>query len=793
MHRVTSSLSVLALSASSAAFAADQPPTAATPSDSDDELFSMQEVVVTGTASKDRTKYDSSVAISTFDAEEIAQQAPRSTADLISSVPGFWVESTAGTTQGNVFARGIIQDGGYRYVALMEDGIPLYPVSELSFYNPDQFVRVDETIDRVEAVRGGTAPIFTMGAVGGAINFVTRSPGDTPQGDLKVTASDYGLYSGEGYWATKLPNDWGLMLGGYYRQSDGIRDPGYTADKGGQIRAKLTGNFGDGSFELFGKYIDDRSLFVVPIPLQGNPSDPRAVDGGDPGTYALQSEDLRAAGLPVSAREVGLQDSDLADGIHPTLGTLGVRLTWSFTDTLTLTNLARYTNGDVRFDGIVSGDAPVTGTQFAASRGVLPSYTVLESGAAYAPTQLVQNQGHWVVGKHYHAIQDDLRLNLTQGAHDISVGAYFADYSMSDRWSLGNLLLMDVTDQPSRLLLPGVTDPNGFTLYSNSNLIADYDANAYSAFASDEWQVTDSLRLDFGVRYDKQETDASISNATNVDLDGNPATTYDIASQVGTNPFTQRRVDFDNTGYSAGVNYELVPRRHALFGHFTRSAKLPHFDDIRGGSLRKDSVKNLEVGYKTSLPIAALFLTFFQTEFDNVFFNDILASGAQVGRSAKTRTRGVELEGAVQPMDALSVRFSITQQDPKYRDFTGALLDNTGNVIRRIPKTMVRLTPTFTFAGNRGRVYATYTHVGKRFANDENTIALPKYNKLDAGVSFDLNPSLTLQLIGDNLTDEVGLTEGNPRTDLGASGVGAIYLARPLFGRSFLASATARF
>ena len=139
-------------------------------------MFGVEEVIVTGTAVAERTKFESSVAISTFNAEDIAQQAPASSADLISAVPGFWVESTAGTTQGNVFARGIIQDGGYRYVGLMEDGIPIYPVFELSFYNPDQFVRVDETIERVEALRGGTAPIFTAGAVGGTINFVTQSP-----------------------------------------------------------------------------------------------------------------------------------------------------------------------------------------------------------------------------------------------------------------------------------------------------------------------------------------------------------------------------------------------------------------------------------------------------------------------------------------------------------------------------------------------------------------------------------------------------------------------------------------
>ena len=144
-------------------------------------MFGAEEVIVTGTAVPERTKFDSSVAISTFSARDIAQQAPASSADLIAAVPGFWVESTAGTTQGNVFARGIIQDGGYRFVGLMEDGIPIYPVSELSFYNPDQFVRVDATLDHVEAVRGGTAPIFTSGAVGGTINFVTRSPLEAPQ------------------------------------------------------------------------------------------------------------------------------------------------------------------------------------------------------------------------------------------------------------------------------------------------------------------------------------------------------------------------------------------------------------------------------------------------------------------------------------------------------------------------------------------------------------------------------------------------------------------------------------
>ncbi|HEY5760319.1 MAG TPA: TonB-dependent receptor [Steroidobacter sp.] len=763
-----------------------------------DSLFGVEEVIVTGTAVPERTKFDSSVAISTFNAEDIAQQAPASSADLISAVPGFWVESTAGTTQGNVFARGIIQDGGYRYVGLMEDGIPIYPVFELSFYNPDQFVRVDDTIERVEALRGGTAPIFTAGAVGGTVNFVTQSAKDSARGSMKLGFSDYGMYRADVAWSAPLGDDWGIALGGYYRTSDGVRDPGYTADEGGQFRVKLGRKFDNGSIEFFGKYIDDRSLFVVPIPLTGNPSDPRGVNGADAGTYSLHSEDLARAGLPVTAAEVGLRGSNLEDGIHPQLATIGGKLNWQFSDTVSLTNLLRYTDGEVRFDGIFPDAAPVTGATFAAARGVAANYSVISSGASYAANQLVQNHGHWVVNKEYDAIQDDLRLNLNLDTHAVTFGLYVADYSMKDAWSLGNLILMDVSDQPRRLALPGVTDPNGFTKYSTFNLLTDYDAMAYSLYAADEWQVTDALRFDFGVRYDTQDIEGTIRAGSQDaapgvpnDLDGNPATTYDRSvSLIGANRSTVDE-DFDNTGFSIGFNYELTPR-HALYGHYTDSAKLPHFDDVRNGVLVKDQVTNIELGYKASIDTLVVFATLFQTEFDNVPFQDILSNGQTIVRRAETRTRGIELEGEFQPIDALGIRFSITQQDPTYEGFTGARAGNTGNVIRRIPKTMARITPTYTFMDGAARVYFTYTYAGKRFANDENTIVLPKYNKLDAGVMLDVGGNWTIQVTGDNLTDEVGLTEGNPRTDVGSGGIGNIYMVRPLFGRSFMGSVTYR-
>jgi outer membrane receptor protein involved in Fe transport len=132
------------------------------------------------------------------------------------------------------------------------------------------------------------------------------------------------------------------------------------------------------------------------------------------------------------------------------------------------------------------------------------------------------------------------------------------------------------------------------------------------------------------------------------------------------------------------------------------------------------------------------------------------------------------------------MQFSLTLQDPEYRNFNGLSVDNDGNQVRRIPRTMLRVVPAGWFASGRGRAFLAVSHYGSRYANDENTIRLPAYTKLDAGVHYSLNETWSAQLNVDNLSNEIGLTEGNPRTDVGSSGIDRLYNARPLFGRSLM-------
>ena len=106
---------------------------------------------------------------------------------------------------------------------------------------------------------------------------------------------------------------------------------------------------------------------------------------------------------------------------------------------------------------------------------------------------------------------------------------------------------------------------------------------------------------------------------------------------------------------------------------------------------------------------------------------------------------------------------------------------------------MWRVTPAIDVDVGRFRpsLFATLQYTGDRFSDPENLQVLPHFYQLDAGVSVEVAQRVRLQVTGNNLTDEIGLTEGNPRI-IGGQGTGAI-LARPILGRSFRFSAAVEF
>jgi hypothetical protein len=89
------------------------------------------------------------------------------------------------------------------------------------------------------------------------------------------------------------------------------------------------------------------------------------------------------------------------------------------------------------------------------------------------------------------------------------------------------------------------------------------------------------------------------------------------------------------------------------------------------------------------------------------------------------------------------------------------------------------------FSGPIGEVnvqsYLRYNYVGKRFVDLFNLTELPAYDTLAAGLIVQYR-TWTFQVVGDNITNARGLTDGNRRDRTLASGaqiVSTDYLTRP--------------
>jgi iron complex outermembrane receptor protein len=201
----------------------------------------LEEVVVTGTAAgAEVRKLEASFAITTLDDTAITEYAPQSTADLLRLVPGVWSESTGGVSGANVMVRGFPGGGDAPYLTVQLNGAPVYAISTLSFLENTTMFRIDETVERVEALRGGPNPVFSNGQSGLTTNFILREGGEETEGVVKYTTSDYDLRRFDGYISGPISDDFYYMVGGYITSSPGLRDAGYNSDEGNQFTINLT-------------------------------------------------------------------------------------------------------------------------------------------------------------------------------------------------------------------------------------------------------------------------------------------------------------------------------------------------------------------------------------------------------------------------------------------------------------------------------------------------------------------------------------------------------------------------
>jgi len=786
------------------AFAQQTAPPAPAPAEATSDM--PQDIVVTGTANREGLrKLDASYSISTASAEQIREVQPTSTADLLKIVPGVWVESSGGNAGANVFIRGFPSTGDAPFLTLEMNGSPIIAPSSLSFLEDSSIFRLDDTVERLEVLRGGPSPIFANGQPGATTNFILKEGSQDPHLSMRMTYGTEGTYRGDFVAQGPIDPNTTYMVGGFYRYSDGFRKTGFAGDLGGQITGSVTHKFDAGKLTVYGRYLDDKNAFYTPMPLIETGGKFTTFPGFDARTDTLVGKEIEhtliETGPSINGGPTQKKAVDLSRGRGSNVYTFGSNFSYDFGSGFGIQNNVNFTKGTSTTFALFTGSNPQTVAQYLASAGGAGRVTYADSGQTLAAGQETIQAGIWSVEKHIESFTDELKLSkeLFQG-NTLTLGGYYAHVKDHDIWNLGNNILLAL-EPNARVLNATLTNGtiltrNGFTSANSYDVNARYTSSNVAGYLSDEWKIG-QLRLDGGVRVERVTLHDTFENSSSGDLDNNPLTAYNNGATYLNGTYTTVRYAKTQVSWTAGVDYAFTGSLNG-FARANKGALLPQFDDLRGNATAIQNIKpqtadQYEVGLKTSTHYYDLYLTGFYNRFHNLIFQDIrVVNGVEqnVVLFGGSRAYGLEFEGAVRPIDGVQIAVRGVVQDGKFKDF-GA---NTGNNVNRQPKFQIAATPSYTFRSDWGqaRLFGTFTHIGNRFADIENQQQLGSYNTLDLGASLDLNARFSLQATVDNVTNTLALTEGNVRT-VGSANTDGYFLGRPIFGRHATITAAYKF
>ncbi|HEU4497243.1 MAG TPA: TonB-dependent receptor, partial [Flavobacterium sp.] len=742
----------------------------------------------------------------------IEDRAPISTAAILQTVPGFVVESSGGEVGNNLFARGIPSAGAYEYVQIQEDGLPVFEDGALQFANADVFYRLDETVKKMEAVRGGSASIFASNAPGGIINFISKTGQNEFKGRAKLTVGDYGLYRNDvNLGGAVIKDKLFFNVGTFYRLDNGIRNPGFAANRGGQVKANVTYKFNssneDDYVRVNFKRLDDRNIFYLPIPLKNNSGTIEGIPGFDPNYGTLTSSNFAQLSVPQVGG--GTFNADLRDGVHPIVNAYGGEFSKKITEKITVKNAFRYTDIDLNYNAIFSTGGPWTQDAYASDvRGLANvanlSYTYVDNGSTLDQSALIMRADHWYIHKDMKNLANNFSVNIDLEPVKLTLGYYHSNWESTQYWNWSNYLV-DVTDNPR--LVNVVNTATGIAhTYNGIERITWLERDAQTKgklndfYADAEFKATDKLTLNAGLRYDSNKYSGYRDNASfgsqNLGVYQNN-TADDAVTTIQGNPYTFWTYDVSELSYTGAANYVFNGSMAAYvrYSHGFRSPIEESFYDNAAdlSKLKNTFVNQLELGYRYSNSFLGVNANLFYMNLQNVAFTDILANGQSENKFADINNLGLEVE-ANASYNAFRLGFSFTFQNPVYDNFTGTNADGStfdfnGNTARRIPKFFCTLRPEVDVTKNLS-VYAQMTYFDKKFTNQDNQQVLPAFKEVGAGISYTVS-MFRFALDGSNLFNAIGLTEGNPRQT--TSSASDVFLARPILGRAFRLSAAVNF
>ena len=721
-----------------------------------EDVLQMEGVVITGTAGGSGiSKKEASFSITSITPRDIEQLSPPSTAAALNLVPGVWSESSGGVAGANIFVRGLPSAGDAPFVTMSVNGAPIYGIQTLSFFEQSTIFRIDETVGMIEAVRSGPSAVFSNGENGLTANFNLIKGTDQTVGRVKYTSSDYSLQRLDAVVSGPISEKFYYMAGGYVRSSPGIRNTQFNAEKGAQFTLQLTRVFDKGVLNGFARLTNDYGQWVLPMALE---------TGNNLGTFSPLGNATRFRTLRINAQGDSAH-YDFSDGRGWKGLVSGLNFDYELGAGWTVRDNLSYTSGDANTFGFVPNGSPMMVSTLLAKLGTSSIETV---GGKTLTSGYVQSYGFWVVQKQLESITNDISLTKEVEKHKITLGSYQSYWTTQDFWTLGNHTIVEnITNGDIIKDVP----PDSVAGSWNYGINESGDSRMLAFYAADSWQISNQIRVDLGVRYDFFDLNFTL------DAGAWPDGTIDQTNSL----------DGNDWAGTAAINYAV----NNDLGVYVRGSKgllWPNFDQIRenlftvesgtvtDGKVEPNLFNQAELGVKLDKQMYSLFITGF---WNNVEIFDGDVGSTRAAALLKTRTFGAEVDAGLS-IHGFRVNLIGTYLNGEITESAKAP-ETVGNKIWRQPEIQFRLAPSYGFQLSEivsASVYGAIRYVGPRWNDRDNSYQLESYTTLDLGIDVTTSGGLTFNIFGDNITDDHGLTEGDPRDPASSNG-------RPIFGRSF--------